>query len=103
MIPFMKLNTSAVTTSHPPQSSRAARVRSVRGARRVNQSPATRPSNAAGSSQEISVPIDSPNILVIPVDPPNIGEPPIGPNPCSDPAPEPPGLPSPPNTRPRPL
>lgn len=101
--PFMKLNTTTVTTSQPPPHSISdARVRSVRGARLVNHSPATKAISAAGNSQEISVPIDSPpNIRVKPVEPPNIA-PPIGPGPPSE-FELPPGFPSPPNTRPRPL
>ena len=55
----MKLNVAAVTTSHPPQSTRLARTGSVRAARRVNHSPATSSSSAVGSSQPIWPPISS--------------------------------------------
>ena len=47
-MPSISENTSAVTTVQPPQSSSAARTRSVRGARRVNHSPATSRISAAG-------------------------------------------------------
>ncbi len=66
----MKLKTRAWTTSQPPQSSSDARVRSVRGARRVSQRPATSTISAAGSSHEIWPPKDSLNIRVMPVEPP---------------------------------
>ena len=54
-MPFMKLNTTAVTTSQPPHMISAARVGSVRGARRVmNDDPAAEQITAAGSSQAMS-------------------------------------------------
>src|SRR5450759_2048184 len=56
-----------VTISHPPHRARAARVRPVRGLRRVSRNPATRATSAAGSSQEISLPISLPNSRVSPV------------------------------------
>ncbi|SIM49176.1 Uncharacterised protein [Mycobacteroides abscessus subsp. abscessus] len=94
MVPCMKEKIPAVITSQPPQTSRAARVPSVRGARRVNQRPATSSTAAAGSSQEISGPKPELNIRSTPVEPPNM-EPP--------PPPPPPPLPEPPKIRPRPL
>ena len=60
-MPFMKLNTTAVTASQPPHRIRAARVGSVRGACRVITKPATTQITAAGSSHEISAPIPDPN------------------------------------------
>jgi hypothetical protein len=60
-----------LTSSQPPQTISAARVGSVRGARRVNQRPATSAINAAGSSQEISVPMLEPNSRPMPDAPPN--------------------------------
>ena len=59
MIPSMKLNTAAVTTSHPPHMSSAARTLAVLGVRRVNHRPATSPIRAAGSNQDACVPIDA--------------------------------------------
>ena len=53
MIPAARLKTSAVTTSEPPQSRNAARVRSVRERSSVKPSPATSRISAAGSNQEI--------------------------------------------------
>ncbi len=91
----MKLNTSAVTTIQPPHRTSAARVTLVRGARRVNQSPATSPTSAAGSSQDTSEPKLAPNIRPIPDAPPN----PVLPPPARPPPPPPPW----PNNRPRPL
>ena len=52
MIPAARLKTSAVTTSEPPQSRNAARVRSVRARVSVSPSPATSRTSAAGRSQE---------------------------------------------------
>jgi hypothetical protein len=69
MMPFMKLNTRPVTTSQPPQSSAAARARSVRGARPRSTSRATRKTSAAGSSHEIWPPISLLNKRVQPVSP----------------------------------
>jgi hypothetical protein len=68
-MPFMKLKTSPVTSSHSPHNNSAARVRSVRGARQVAQSPATSRISAAGSSQAICPPISELNIRVQPVSP----------------------------------
>ena len=59
-MPFMKLNTTAVTASQPPQRISAARVGSVRGARRVIANPATPHITAAGSSHATSAPIPDP-------------------------------------------
>ena len=56
MIPWPRLNTTAVTISQLPHSRNAARVRFVRGARRVMTSPATRNTSAAGKSHEIWAP-----------------------------------------------
>jgi hypothetical protein len=50
-MPLAKLKTTAVTTSQPPHSSSAARVTSVRGARRVITRPAMIAMTAAGTSQ----------------------------------------------------
>ena len=60
-MPAMKLNVSAVTTSQAPQSTSPARTRSVRACRRVNHSPATSSTSAAGSSQAIWPPISASN------------------------------------------
>ena len=49
----MKLSTSPATTSHPPHRIAAARVRSVRAARRDTHSMATMAIRAAGISQLI--------------------------------------------------
>ncbi|SLH15928.1 Uncharacterised protein [Mycobacteroides abscessus subsp. abscessus] len=49
----MKLKTSPVTTSQPPQRIRAARRPSVRGALPRNTDPVTMSTNAAGISQAI--------------------------------------------------
>ena len=51
MMPFIKLKVAAVTTSQPPQSSTAERVRLVRGVRRVSQRTYVISTSAAGSSQ----------------------------------------------------
>ncbi len=68
-MPFMKLKTRPVTSSHPPQSRKAARVRSVRCARLVIHSPTPSSSSAAGSSHATWPPISLSNILVQPVTP----------------------------------
>ena len=60
-MPLAKLNTTAVTASQPPQTISAARVGSVRGARRVMIRPATTQITAAGSSHAMSEPIPVPN------------------------------------------
>src|SRR5689334_6849780 len=93
----MKEKTSAVTTIAPPHRISAARIRSVRGKRRVNHSPATRPISAAGSNQEISPPNAVPNIRPRPVVPPNPALPP------PKPPPPPPAPPAPPKIRDNPL
>ena len=99
MMPSMKLKTAPVTSSQPPHSNRLARTDPVRAVRRVNQSPATSPINAAGSNQEASVPIDAPNNRVRPGSPPkNRFAPPPGPPP-GPPPPGPPTASSPPVTR----
>ncbi len=49
----MKLKTSAVETSQPPQTRKAVRALSVRAYRRVAQRPSTSRISAAGSSQAI--------------------------------------------------
>ncbi len=69
MMPWAKLNMSPVTTSQPPHRSRAARVRSVRGARRVHHSPASPNNRAAGISQAIWPPISELNMRLQPVAP----------------------------------
>lgn len=65
----MKLNTAAVISSELPQARKAARAVSVRFARQVSQTPATRRTSAAGSSQEIWLPISELNIRPMPVSP----------------------------------
>src|SRR6476469_279630 len=92
MVPDMKEKTSAVTIIDPPQSSSPARIRSVRGRRRVNQRPATSPIHAAGRSQEISVPKEEPNIRNNPAAPPKpvFAGPPAPPG--RPPPPEPPKI-----------
>ena len=76
MVPCMKLNTTPVTSSQPPHRISPARARSVRGALRLNHSPATNAISAAGSSQETSVPKLSPNSRPMPGSPPNDAFPP---------------------------
>jgi len=66
-MPCMKLNTSMVTTSHPPHRANAALARLVRGARRVSHSPAASRSSAAGSSQATWPPTSAPNMRPQPV------------------------------------
>ncbi len=66
-MPAMKLNVSPVTSSQPPHSSSAARVRSVRGRRRVTTSPAASRISAAGSSQATWPPISLSNSRLQPV------------------------------------
>ncbi len=68
-MPCMKLKTPAVTSSHPPHSSNAARVRSMRGARPATHRPAASSTSAAGSSQATWPPTSAPNIRVSPVAP----------------------------------
>ena len=93
MVPCISLKTRPVTSSQPPKTISAARVRSVRALRRVSHRPATSATRAVGSSQEIWVPKTLPNIRVSPVAPPKL--PPW--------LPPPPPLPVPPKSRPRPL
>jgi hypothetical protein len=76
-MPCMKLNTAAVTSSHPPQRAKPALARLVRGARRVSHSPAASRTRAAGSSQAIWPPTSAPNMRPQPVWP----QPPPGPPP----------------------
>ena len=57
MMPWAKLSTAPVTSSQPPKMRKAARIRSVRGARRVNHRAASRPMSAPGISHEIWPPI----------------------------------------------
>ena len=52
-MPDMKLSTTPATTSQPPHSSAAARVRSVRPARRDTHSMTRKAISAAGISQLI--------------------------------------------------
>jgi hypothetical protein len=82
-----------VTISQPPHKISPARSVSVRGARRVINSPASSASRAAGMNQETCEPKAVPNILVIPVAPPKPVFPP----------PVPPPFPAPPKIRLRPL
>src|SRR5271167_4059135 len=103
---------AAVTSSHPPHSSSAARVRSVRGARREYHRPTTSASRAAGSSQDACAPIrlsnsrSGPVAPLKPVPPPPPEPPPRPPPPAGTPppplSPPPPG-PVEPKIRPRPL
>src|SRR6478752_8647957 len=88
----MKENTSAVTSSDPPQSNSAARILSVLASLRVNHNPATSPINAAGINHEISVPNDELNIRTMPVLPP---KPPPAPPKPPPPRPPPPAAPPP--------
>ena len=76
-MPCMKLKTTPVTTSHPPQRAKAALARLVRGAFRVSHSPAASRSSAAGSSQATWPPTSAPNMRAQPVSP----QPPPGPPP----------------------
>ncbi len=69
MIPLAKLNTVAVTSIHPPKITRAARVLSLRGARRVSQSAPASSTSAPGTSHEIWPPNESLNKRAIPVGP----------------------------------
>src|SRR5580704_16306946 len=69
MMPALRLNTSPVTTSQPPHSMIAARVRSVRGARSRQASPATSTRSTAGSSHDACPPITSFNKRRTPVVP----------------------------------
>ena len=71
MMPFMKLNTAPVTSSQPPHSSAAARMRSVRALAQLNHSSAASAISAAGSSQLIWPPMSLANSLVRPAEPPN--------------------------------
>ncbi len=97
----MKLNTAAVTSSQPPHSSAAARVRSVRAEPRLIHSRAASPISAAGSSQLIWPPMSLANSLVRPVEPPNAAPPPPPPPPPVRPKPtEPVSFPV---SRPKPL
>ena len=85
--------------SQPPHSRAAARVRSVRIARRDTHTMAANAISAAGSSQLIWPPNSEANSRVMPVDPPKAEPPP--PRPPAPPPPiEPVSLPS---SRPRPL
>ncbi len=84
-MPDMKLSTRPATTSQPPQISAAARVRSVRAARRDSHSAAAQAIRAAGISQLICPPHSAPNRRVMPLPPPN----PPPPNPPGVPAPDP--------------
>src|SRR5262249_46119947 len=86
----MKLSTRPATSSQPPHRIAAARVRSVRAARRDTHSMTTRAIRAAGISQLICPPHCAVNRRVMPVPPPN-GPPPPPPN--APPAPFPPGPP----------
>src|SRR4051794_19558056 len=88
-----------LTSAHPPHSSQPARDRSVRGAWRVSQSPATRPASASGMSHAICVPLASLNNRSQPDAPP---KPMLAPPP-GEPAPVPRPGPSPPKTRDKPL
>src|SRR5215472_5900183 len=127
MIPCMKLNTTPVTSSHPPQIAANARIRETceagtatadaeaaagAGSRagtdhRDTHSSAPSEISAAGSSQLTCPPNSDPNSRKIPVDPPN--PPPPGPGPAKPAAPpallllnpmDPVSVPS---SRPRPL
>ena len=98
MIPVIRLKTAPVTSSQPPQSSAAARRRSVRAPRLDTHISRTTEISAAGSSQLICPPRSDPNSRVRPAWPLNAGLPPPRPPP---PKPtEPVSLPS---SRPRPL
>src|SRR5215472_9434334 len=113
MIPCMKLNTTPVTSSHPPQIAANARIRETGEAgaatadaeaaaaetaeaaagagsragtdRRDAHSSAPSEISAAGSSQLTCPPNSDPNSRKIPVDPPN--PPPPGPGPAKPAAP----------------
>src|SRR3954453_18364041 len=87
-MPAIRLNVSPVTSSQPPQTTSPARSRSVRGARRVNHSPATSSTSAAGSNHATWPPTSELNIPVRPVAP---QPPPCPPGP-PPPAAAPPGL-----------
>ena len=79
MTPVMKLYTAPVITSQPPHNNRAARVRSVRGRRRVQTPPAASAIAEAGSSQLICPPTIELNSRRIPAEP---LKPPPGPPPA---------------------
>ncbi len=68
-MPAMKLKVRPVTSSHVPQTTSPARVRSVRAARRVNHSPAPSRIRAAGTSHATWLPISEPNSRRMPVEP----------------------------------
>ena len=69
MMPWAKLNTAPVSSSHPPKMRKAARTRSVLGARRVSHSTATRPIREPGINHEICPPIEERNRRFHPVGP----------------------------------
>ena len=68
-MPWAKLKTAPVSSSHPPKMRKPARTRSVLGARRVIHSTATRPMSAPGISHEIWPPIEERNSRFHPVGP----------------------------------
>src|SRR5215472_6857806 len=90
MIPCMKLNTTPVTSSQPPQIAANARIRvtgepeppatpavtGTRALRRDTHSSAPSEISAAGISQLTCPPNSDPNSRKIPVDPPKPAPPP---------------------------